>query len=253
MNKWWHRAELHVHTVLSPCASVEMIPPLIVQKALDLGIDLIAITDHNAIANISAVQQAAVGTKLHVLPGIELQTSEEVHILCFFDDLDQIQAFYDWVLPKLPNIENDPEYFGEQFIVDQTGDFIAREPRLLINSCKVTFEQAVTRVRSMGGLAIPAHVDRNAYGLFANLGFIPPGMSIDAIEISMLLNPDQAREKYPQLRLYPVIQNGDVHHLDDFCGTTWFFITQPTISEIRMALDFDADRRFEIRSLGMDN
>src|SRR5512133_1166802 len=102
------RAELHVHTVLSPCAGVEMIPPVIVERALERGIHCIAITDHNASANAAAVRQAARGSGLHVLPGMELQTREEVHLLCLFDEIDQIEAWQAIVDESIPLLPNNP-------------------------------------------------------------------------------------------------------------------------------------------------
>jgi predicted metal-dependent phosphoesterase TrpH len=106
-----YRAELHLHTVLSPCASVEMIPPLIIQEAESKEINLIAVSDHNAIANIASVMRAAQGSSVTVLPAIELQTREEIHSLCLFDSLDQIEAFYKRILPSFPDIRNNVEYF----------------------------------------------------------------------------------------------------------------------------------------------
>jgi 3',5'-nucleoside bisphosphate phosphatase len=132
-----YRAELHVHTVLSPCAGVEMIPPLIVREALERGLDLIAITDHNATANIAAVMQAARGTELTVLAGMELQTREEVHLLCLFDSIEQADEWQKKIDGLLPNTPNNIEFFGEQFVVDPTGEFIRREPRLLLNSVNI--------------------------------------------------------------------------------------------------------------------
>src|SRR5512141_848639 len=121
------RADLHVHTVLSPCADVEMIPPLIVQRALENNIDLIAITDHNASANVRAVQKAAGSTDLIVLAGMEVQSREDVHLLTLFETLDALEAWQEQVDNALPNLPNDPDYFGEQFIVDETGEFIRSE------------------------------------------------------------------------------------------------------------------------------
>ncbi|MEJ2558057.1 MAG: PHP domain-containing protein [Anaerolineae bacterium] len=155
-------------TVLSPCAAVEMIPPFIVREALKNKIDLIAITDHNASANAGAVQKAAAGTGLTVLPGMELQTREEVHVLCLFDT--------------------------------------------------------------------PAHVNRKAFSLIANLGFVPPDLPIDALEISRRLSPADAREKFPQLRNFTLIQNGDVHHPDQFLGVNVFKLAAPTVAELKLAL-----------------
>ena len=229
-----YRAELHVHTVLSPCAGVEMIPPLIVQEALEHGIGILAITDHNATANIAAVMKAAAGTELTVLPGMELQTREEVHLLCLFDDLDQAAAWQKTVDGLLPDKPNNIEFFGEQFVVDSTGDFIRREPRLLLNSVDIELEDAAGQVRALGGLAIPAHVDRQANGLLALLGLVPPGF--EALEISRHVTPESATAKYPQLRGFPLIQSGDVHLLDGFLGTTQLNIQSPCIAEIRKAI-----------------
>ncbi|HEX2993746.1 MAG TPA: PHP domain-containing protein [Anaerolineales bacterium] len=231
-----YRVDLHVHTLLSPCAEVEMIPPLIVQEALEQGIDLIAITDHNASANIEAVQLAAAGTELTVLPGIELQTREEVHSLCLFDTLDQINALQTWVDGRLPPLMNNIEYFGEQFVVDQTGDFIRREERLLLASADISLEEACLKVNELGGLFIPAHVNRKAYGLLEVLGLVPPDLQVAALEISRHINPPGAARKFPQIAGYPLIQNGDVHRLEEFLGSTELTMEHPVIEEISLAL-----------------
>ena len=240
------RADLHVHTVLSPCAAVEMIPPLIVQTALEHAIQIIAITDHNASANVTSVVEAAAGYNLTVLPGMEMQTLEEVHVLCLFDDLDQLKSWQNLVDAHLPQRFNNPDYFGEQYIVDHTGEFIAHEERLLLNSVQLSIEDCVREIHEIGGLAIPAHVNRQANGLFAMLGIIPVGLPVEALEISRHISLAQARNTYPQLGHYPVIQNGDVHHLDGFLGSTHFWIEAPTISEIRQALRQENGRRMEI-------
>jgi 3',5'-nucleoside bisphosphate phosphatase len=237
-----YRAELHLHTVLSPCAEIEMLPPFIVEEALAKGIQMIAISDHNASANIIAVQKAAEGTGLVVLPGMEVQTREEVHVLCLFDHIDQINAWQEIVDRHLPKLQNDPEFFGEQLIVDETGDFIAREERLLITSTSLSIEKVFEEVNRLGGLAIPAHVDRTAFGLLANLGFVPPELPVEALEISGRLKIDEAVKRFPQLNGYPLIQSGDAHRLEEILGANQFFLAEPTISEIRMALRADGNR-----------
>lgn len=242
-----YRAELHVHTVVSPCAAVEMIPPLIVREALDSGINLIAITDHNSGANAGAVKKAAVGSELAVLPGMELQTREEVHLLCLFDTLDQLEAWQTIVDARLPPFENNIEFFGEQFVVDETGDFVRREQRLLLTSANITLEDAVTTVTGLGGLAIPAHVNRPAFSLIANLGFVPTSVTFEALEISRHLTPDEARHKFPQLEDYPLIQNGDVHFLHEFLGATRFQLVSPTVAELRLALQGQNGRFFQVQ------
>lgn len=243
-----YRADLHVHTVLSPCAAVEMIPPLIVQQANDRGINLIAITDHNSTANIAAVQKAAQDTSLVVLPGMELQTIEEVHVLCLFDTLEQVNAWQTLVDPTLPSMENNPDFFGEQFVVDETGDYLRTENRMLLTSSSLSISQAWESVNQLGGILIPAHVNRKAFGLIANLGFVPTDIQIEALEISRHLNPKTAVVSYPQIAGYPLIQNGDVHYLDDFLGATYFFLEEPSISEIRMALQTSHGRRINLQN-----
>ena len=231
-----YRAELHLHTVLSPCAAIEMIPPLIIQTAESKGINLIAISDHNAIANIEAVMQAAQGTSVTVLPAIELQTREEIHSLCLFDTLPKIQAFFDHLMPFMPDIRNNVEFFGEQFVVDQTGDFIRREERLLISSCSLSLKEAWQLVLDHQGLMIPAHVNRSAFGLFPVLGFIPQDINLEILEISRHITPGQALAEYPQLANYHLIQSGDAHFLEDILGWNEFLIEKPTVNEIRKAI-----------------
>ena len=237
-----YRAELHVHTVLSPCAGVEMIPPLIVQSSIESGIQLIAITDHNASENVEAVINAAIGKDLIVLPGMELQTEEEVHSLCLFDTLDQLKQLQNLVDEKLPDVKNNAEFFGEQFIVDETGDFICRKDKLLINSTSLSLNEAFDFVTELGGLFIPAHINRQAFGLIYHLGFIPTDIQWDALEISRHISHQDAILEYPQLENIPLIQSGDVHYLSDFLGANLFSIENPSISEIKLALKNDKHR-----------
>ena len=237
-----YRADLHVHTVLSPCAAIEMIPPLIVQEVIAQGINLIAITDHNATANIYSVQKAAEGTGLIVMPGMEVQTKEEVHVLCIFNTLDQAEAWQEIVDKYLPGLENRPDFFGEQFVVDETGDFIRREDKLLLNSIDLTFNEVAQKVADLGGLFIPAHVNRKAFGLLANLGLIPENVKVEALEISRHITTHEAYDKYPQLDGYPLIQNGDVHYINEFLGSSIYYMEEPSTQEIRYAINQNNER-----------
>ena len=220
-----------------------MIPPLIVEQALDLGIELIAITDHNASANVGAVQKAAANTSLHVLCGMEIQTREEVHSLCLFDTLGQINQLQEIVDATLPRISNQPDHFGEQFIVDETGDFVRREDQMLLVSSNLSLSEAWRYVQNLGGLFIPAHVNRKAFGLLESLGLVPTDIPIEALEISRHLKPDEAPQKFPQIKGYPLIQNGDVHRLDEFHGRMLLHLAAPTISDIRLAIANKKERK----------
>lgn len=230
------RADLHVHTVLSPCAEVEMIPPLIVKEALEKNIDLIAITDHNASCNVGAVIRAAEGTSLTVLPGMEVQSREDVHLLTLFESLEPLEAWQALVDEALPDEPNNSVFFGEQFVVDESGGYLRSEPRLLLTSARFSIDEIFERVDALCGLVIPAHVERTSFGLFPTLGLISEKWNISALEISRHTTPEKAAEIFPAIKNYPIIQNGDVHRLDEFLGTTVFTLASPTLMEVRMAL-----------------
>ena len=224
-----------------------MIPPLIVEEALNKNIQIIAITDHNQTANIQAVQEAAKGTSLTVLPGMELQTREDIHVLCLFDTLNQSREFQKLIDASLPDFENKTEFFGEQFIVDFTGDFIRRENRLLLNSTSLTLKDALQAVNKLSGLLIPAHVTRNMFGLFPTLGFIPAEIELEALEISLKTDREKAANQFPQINQYPLIQSGDAHYLADISGKNEFYMEKAVISEIKMALKQEKGRFVKIR------
>ena len=200
-----------------------MIPPLIVERALDAGLDLIAITDHNASANAGAVIDAARNTGLKVLPGIELQTREEVHLLCLFDSLEQLTSWQSQVDAALPALRNRAETLGEQFVVDAAGDFVRREERLLLVSANIALEDAAARVGALGGIAIPAHIDRPANGLIALLGFVPPQLNAIALEISPNISCDAARARFHLSEDAALIRSSDAHWLDAIGSATTEF------------------------------
>jgi len=232
-----YRADLHLHTVLSACAEVEMLPPLIVTVALQRGLDVIAVTDHNATANAQAVIEAAAGTPLHVLPGMELQTREEVDVLCLFDTLEQAADWQAFVDAHLPALANDVERFGPQYIVDAAGDFVAEDPHLRQGPTTIPLEAAIAEVTRRGGLAIPAHIDRRVKGLLGVLGLWPPDLQAEAAEVSPNLRPSQARQRYRFLPAdLPLITASDAHFLDGIGQVlTEFTLNAPTIAEIRLA------------------
>lgn len=208
---------------------------MIIREALAKNIELIAITDHNAIDNIPAVIEAAEGTGIKVLSGIELQTREEIHSLCLFDEFDQAQEFFKAIQDSFLKIKNNPDFFGEQFVVDASGDFIRREERLLITSCALSLKAAWAEVDRLNGLMIPAHVNRSTFGLLPVLGFIPQDIPLEIIEISKHITPKEAVLRFPGLAGYHLIQSGDAHMLEEIIGVNELLIEKRTISEIRSA------------------
>ena len=199
-----------------------MIPPVIVEEALTRGINLIAITDHNASANVAAVMQAAEGSKLTVIPGIELETEEEIHLVCLFPDLASLTQFQALVDQNLPPIANNEEFFGVQLVVDATGEFIRKDDRLLSTATHLSLEEAAAQAVILGGKVIPAHVEREENGILARLGTIPPGFPAQILEISRFTSREKVLATNPELASYLFIQGGDVHYINDLLVAVLF-------------------------------
>lgn len=239
-------ADLHVHTVLSPCAEVEMIPPLIVQRAQELALGIIAITDHNSAENVAAVMEAARGRELAVLPGMEVQTKEEVHLLCLFDTVEQALSWQEEVYAHLPPLKNNDEVFGPQFVVDASGEFVRYNERLLLTSVSLSVEEVAAAVEARAGLCVASHIDRPAYSLLANLGFVPSGARLAALELSRQANLEQLRATNPSLEGYALIVSGDAHQLDQMADRTVITVEEPTIAELGMAFRGENGRRVKV-------
>jgi PHP family Zn ribbon phosphoesterase len=237
------KADLHIHTVLSGCAEVEMIPSLILREAERKGLNLIAITDHNACHNTEAVMKAAAGTNIHVFPGMELQSKEEVHLLCLFDTVELCRKWQEKVFQKLPPLANKEALFGPQYVVDAAGDWLWTEERLLATSADMTVEEIADQVVSLGGVAIPAHVDRPSFSLLSNLGFIPQSLSVKALEVSPHFNQERDFRQWPQLENWCLIVNGDAHRLYEIQNRTQFKMARPEIKEMVLAFKGEQGRQ----------
>jgi PHP family Zn ribbon phosphoesterase len=172
-------ADLHVHTCLSPCADRDMRPPALLAAALDLGLGMIGVCDHNTAANARPLVEASAG-RLAVIPGMEITTSEEAHVVGLFPDCDLAEAAAREVAEGLPACRHPEEQ--ERFAAD--GRTIGIEPLMLAAASRFTLEQTVELVRRHGGLAIAAHVDRRSFSVTSQLGFLPPGVRFHALEVS---------------------------------------------------------------------
>ena len=177
-------ADFHIHTLLSPCAEIEMTPHHIIMRAAQYGVDAVAITDHNASANAAAAVEAAKSYGVKVFPGMEVECREEAHIVVLFDTLEQLAAWQKIVDANMSGLKNNAERFGAQFIVDDDDNFIAEEERMLLGPLKLPAAEVIQKVNAMGGMAIAAHVDRPSYSLLMQLGFLPSDMGLAAAEIS---------------------------------------------------------------------
>jgi PHP family Zn ribbon phosphoesterase len=236
------RAEFHVHTVLSACAVIEMIPPLIVREALEKQIDILAVTDHNSTLNAPAIMKAAEGTPLTVLPGMELHTREEVHVLCIFENMRQANEFQEVVDQHYAPGENNEDVFGPQYVVDHTGDFIRYEKHLLNQATQLSIDEAWQHVHRLGGLFIPAHIQRSLYGILPTLGFLPGNIPFSALEISRNYSFEKALSENPSIKGFTFIRNGDAHDLEAIRGYNILTIANPSLNEIGLALQKLAGR-----------
>jgi hypothetical protein len=231
------RADLHIHTVLSPCGDLDMSPANIVSEALLKGLDIIGITDHNSTRHCELISRLASERGIYVMQGAEVTTKEEVHCLAFFENTDELIMFQEFLDKNLPDIMNDSDKFGYQVQVDELDMVVYEEKKLLINAITKTFEETEAFVHSLNGLFIPAHINRTKNSIYSQLGFLPFDMKADALELSALPSPEKFREAHPEIKAFTIIKSSDAH-MPDYIGTstTTFYINEASFSEIRSAL-----------------
>jgi PHP family Zn ribbon phosphoesterase len=210
-----YAVDLHIHSAVSPCADKDMTPNNIVNMALLKGLDAIAVTDHNTGANLRAVDICARKAGLVFIPGIEVESSEEVHMICLLPDLERAHELHLIVQEALPDIKNRADIFGNQLIMDENDITIGEEQRMLITATRLSVDDICMTVRSLGGAVIPAHVDRTSYSMISNLGFIPEELGFKYIEISKACDRYGYRAAHPELDRYRFVQSSDAHYLGD--------------------------------------
>lgn len=206
--------DLHIHSCLSPCGDNDMTPNNIVNMAMLLGLDVIAVSDHNSAKNLPAVISVANSLGITVVPAIEVCTMEEVHMLCLLPTLENAVTLGDEIYPLLPSFKNDVEAFGDQLITDENDEVIGYEEKLLINAIDLSIDKLLPIVASLGGIAIPAHVDKSANSIISNLGLIPPEYDFSCIEIK---NPENKIDFNGNK-----ITNSDAHQLELIHEPTYY-------------------------------
>jgi hypothetical protein len=223
-----YRADLHLHTCLSPCAELDNSPQGLARAARDAGLDLIAVTDHNACLNVAAVREAAAGRPA-VLGGMEVTSREEVHLIALFPDDGALFTFQETVHAHLPDTE-DERVFGDQVVADAGDGVLGFCRKLLWGAVDLSLEALVERIHRLGGLAAAAHVDREGFGLIGQLGFIPPALPLDALEVR---DPSTHRIEGTRLPLYTA---SDAHRPEEVgMRVTTFTLAAPTLDELRNA------------------
>ena len=213
-----------------------MVPGMIIRRAREVGLDLLAVTDHNSGENAAAVVAAAKRTGVAVLPGMEVESREGVHVLTLFDDIGSLERWQEIVYGALPRRENVERVFGAQLVVDRAGQFLRVNRRLLMAAIDLSLEDVVALSGALGGLAIPAHVDRPANGLLSVLGFMPPGLAVPALEVSSRLTTAEAAGLFPQLAGHTLIRSSDAHALEEIGrASTTLVVAAPSVGEIALA------------------
>lgn len=220
--------DLHIHSALSPCADDDMTPGNIAGMAAIKGLDYIAVTDHNSAGNLKAVIEAAQEYGVMVLPGLEANTAEEIHVLCYFARLEQAQEMSLWIYERLPQVDNMPEFFGRQVYMDSCDNVLAEEPRLLISAAGCTLEELAAKTCRLGGVAVPAHINKGANSLLPVLGFFPEKPAFTAVEIWGADTPVEAQG-------YLHLRSSDAHSLGDIFERKIFLETENKSPEAVLA------------------
>jgi len=242
-----YRTDLHIHTQLSPCGDLEMSPANIVAQALNRGLNIIGITDHNSTKQCELVWKLGEKHGLRVFPGCEMTSREEVHCLGLFEDFDALREFQIFLDQHLIYIPNKPALFGYQVVVDVDENILEEIPNYLGSSLDLSIEEVEQKAHELSGIFIPAHIDRPRNSLFSQLGFIPPELKIDALQISKLAEEMTIREKFKINPVITLVKFSDSHYLNDL-GKTYsiFEMENTTFKEVRKALLAEDGRKVRI-------
>jgi len=242
-----YRTDLHIHTLLSPCGDLEMSPANIVSLAKMRGLDIIGITDHNSTKQCKLVWELGRRVGLTVIPGCEMTSREEVHCLGLFGDFEALEPFQQFLDEHLTIIPNDPSLFGHQVVIDEAENILEELDNYLGAALDVSIEEVEQKVHELSGIFIPAHIDRPRNSLFSQLGFLPPELKVDALQISKLADESKIREKYKISQVITMVKFSDAHFPDDLGKTyTIFEMEEPTLNEIRKALRKESGRAVRI-------
>ncbi len=229
--------DLHIHSALSPCADNDMTPNNIVNMSIIKGLDVIAVTDHNSCANVEAVMKCASTQGLIVIPGMELETAEEIHVLCFFRDLESALSMQKIVYENLPDLKNNESIFGQQLVMDEDDNIILKEEKLLLTGCKLSINEVFDIVRNnLSGAVVPAHINRESNSLLSAFGLMPEDIDIHVIE---WYDRNKTKiENNDYFTKYKVLHSSDAHYLQDINESNYFMDIETCSANINSIIDY---------------
>ncbi|MGI6718758.1 MAG: PHP domain-containing protein [Bacteroidales bacterium] len=231
------RADLHIHTVLSPCGSLDMSPINVVKQAKNKRLHIIGITDHNATQNAYVTQKIGEKEGVFVLLGVEVCTKEEIHCLAFFERKSELDEFQKYIDKYLPHIPNNVDKLGYQLIVDENENIVDQLPYTLLSGIDQSIDQVKNEVEKNNGIFIPAHIDRPTFSISSQLGFIPPTLNPDAFEVSKYSSRILILKQFPYIKQFNIIQDSDAHFIDDIgCVCNLFEMKELSFENIKKEL-----------------
>ena len=231
--------DLHIHSCLSPCGDDDMTPANIVGMAALKELDVIALTDHNTCGNCGAVMEAAAGTGLLVIPGMELCTAEEIHAVCLFETLENAMAFDAYVAKHSPAIANRTDIYGHQYRMDSADTVLSEDERLLVIASDISIMDVPELMHRFSGVCFPAHVDRSSYSLLASLGGVPPECGFKTAEVANPAKIDALCREHPLLGGMRIVTDSDAHYLWDISERYYYVEAERTVKAVLQALRGD--------------
>ncbi len=244
-----YKADLQLHSCLSPCGSLDNSPLQIARTAREKGIDILALTDHNTAANCPALAAAVAELPgLTAFYGVECTSAEEIHLICLFGTVDQVVSFGELTTRHLPDRKNDPEYFGDQPVVDAQETIVRFEDAFLAGATDLALETIIDEVHAREGVILASHVDRSINSIFSQLGIWPMDAALDGYDLSGRGDPEKWKGRVPEH--LPMIRSSDAHYLEDIGKhPVWLIMQEPTFEEFRLALRGEGGRGISIRSM----
>lgn len=214
--------DLHIHSCLSPCGDNDMTPYNLVNLAKLFGYDIIALTDHNSCRNCESAIEIGKSIGITVVPGMELCTSEEIHCICLFEDVESALKFSDFVKTKMPPVKNKEHIFGEQLVMDTKDTVLCKEDILLTLAANISIDELPNIIKDYGGVCYPAHIDRSSYSVISSLGDFPETLDVACFELTPNASEQEYREKYKALENKLLIRSSDAHYLQNMREPEFF-------------------------------